>query len=180
MELTAAWTIFEEGGLVETTQWVLLAASTLLCLFQLILEKEAIGRSALVLLALFFTTLLLREVDVEDFAWPWVFLFLGSGTGRDLWLGLSWVAYASFAISRWRWWFPQMRHLLLRTTFGWALMAGCACYAAGLIFDKEWLPLGAGASLAAEESGEMAGCVFFFVSALLLVRFRFRSFSKAA
>ncbi len=162
---------FGEDGIVELAQSWLLVAAVLLCLIQIIREKRRMTRNLLVLFALVFTSVLLREVDVEDFAWPRIFILLGSGPGRDILLGLCWLAYGWFALSRHRLWVPQMYHFLSRTSAGWAVMAGCICYASGLPFDKEWLPLGPGVNLMFEESLELAGCAFFLISAILLVRF---------
>jgi hypothetical protein len=169
MELTGAWAIFEEGAVVEILQSVMLAGAALLCLGQWRRESRRISRSVPVLFGLVFVTIFLREVDVEDLAVPQIFIFLGSGSGRNAWLGTAWAAYGWFALSRWPVWLPQMRHLLQRSAPGWAFLAGCACYLAGFPFDKEWLPIGAGPNLVVEELLEAVGCSFFLVSALLLL-----------
>ena len=163
--------MFGEGAMVETVQWGLLAAAVVLCLVQIVREKRRMTRNVLVLFALLFTAVLLREVDVEDFEGPRIFVLLGSGIGRNAWQGIGWLAYGWFALSRHRLWVPQMYHFLFRTSAGWAVIFGCLCYASGLPFDKEWLPLGSEMNLILEESLELAGCVFFFISAVLLVRF---------
>lgn len=163
--------LFAEGGFVESGQWILLGSAALLCLWQLLRKPGAHCRAQLAFLALLYSTLLLREVDLEASALPEVLIFLGSGTGRNILLGGGWAAFFWFAVVRWRTWIPGTKDFLLRNRASWAVVAGCVCYAAGYPFDKEWLPLGPFANVAAEEVVELTACFFFFASAALLVSF---------
>lgn len=171
MDLTDEVSIFAEGSVVETAQCIFLGVSLLVCLIQLLREKRRMTRPMLVLYVLIFASVLLREVDVQELSLPRVLIVLGSGIGRNAWLGLSWLAYVWYAFSRQKLWVPQMRHFLLRTSAGWTLILGCLCYVSGWPFDKELFHLGEGINLAIEESLELSGTMFFFLSALLLVRF---------
>lgn len=170
MRLAGFWSIFEEGALAETLQWVLLAAAVLLCLSELLRRQPRLSRNLLLLFVLFFVTLLLRELDVEDLALPQVLVALGSGPGRDVWLGASWAISGCFAISRWRCWLPRLPQVLLGVKEAWGFLLGCGCYAASLAFDKAWFPLAPAVNLAAEETLELLGCFFLLINVFLIVR----------
>lgn len=166
------WDLFAEGGLVETAQAVLLGLAILLCLIQAARRQRTCGRMPLAFLALLFATLLLREVDVQDYPLPRLLVLLGSGIGRNLWLGIGWGAFFAVLAMRWQTGRIHLRDFLGRPGPSLAFAAAGIFYAAGYPFDKEWLPISAANNLIIEEFCEFLACGFFLLTAVLLVRWR--------
>lgn len=90
--------IYAENGILENTQVAVLILTTLLFLTAAIQQRRQ-DKLVLLFLVWLCASFILREVDVEDFALPNIFILLGSGIGRNIMLA---TGYISIAIYAWR------------------------------------------------------------------------------
>lgn len=130
--------VYAENGIIETLQAVLLALACILFLASAVWEKGS-GRLVILFCSLLCYGFVLREVDVETFDIPDLFILLGSGAGRNASLALGLILLclcALFAGFR-----EQFRQGLAfaRSRSGLLLLAGIGFLLLGDVFEKEVL-----------------------------------------
>lgn len=104
-------------------------------------------------MTVFFLTLFLREIEPEGFDLPAVLSALGSGTGKNLLLGLLWAGVLfSGAQNRQR--LQQDAMAILRSPLVYYLLAAAVFYLLGEALDKKLLPLDRGQRIFWEEAAE--------------------------
>jgi hypothetical protein len=104
-------------------------------------------------LAVLFLSLFLRELDVEKLGLPDVLTFLGSGTGRNLLLGLLW-GVVLLGVLRNRHRLKEDALAYLRSPLLYYLLAAAAFYLVGEAMDKKLLPLAKPVRVFWEETAE--------------------------
>jgi len=113
-------------------------------------------------LAVFFLSLLLREVAPEKLDLPGLVLALSSGTGKNVLLGLLWAG-VFFAIVQNRQRLKQDIINYLRSPLFYYLLVGTFFYLAGEIFDKKLLILPKPQMLFWEEAFECLATFWLFL-----------------
>ncbi|OQX58548.1 MAG: hypothetical protein B5M52_05265 [Helicobacteraceae bacterium 4484_230] len=126
--------ISDENGVLENLQVLILFISMLIFLIASIYSKKR-DRAVLFSGALLCLTFLLREVDVEDLDVWQIFIFLGSGAGRNVFLSVLWLM---MFVVVWKD-FSYYRALFVRLLFampGGLFVTGGILLLAGSLFDN--------------------------------------------
>jgi hypothetical protein len=154
--------VAEENHLLENLQAAALFLALMLSLVNLAPLRRRPPPYIAAGLAVLFLTLLLRELDLEKFDLPDILTTLGSGTGRNLLLGLL-CAVVLFSVAR-------NRHRLKGDTLAYIcsplmyyLLAAATLYLVGEAMDKKLLPLAKPTRVFWEETAE---CLAAFWSVL--------------
>jgi hypothetical protein len=128
-------TLLDEHGLLENLQAAVLLFSTAAFLIRLPITTAKNAKLFFSGGALFCLTCALREMDVEELnVHPWL-IFLGSGLGRDLFIGSLWIAFvAKLLPAREQVWHYSLA--VLRTSAGGLLVLAGVLVVAGALFDK--------------------------------------------
>jgi len=100
----AAGELAQENGVLENTQVALLLLSGLVFVVQSF-RVERNYRFILWMGAWFCLSCIVRELDVEDLAVPQWVVAIGSGTGRNLIMGVGWIALGVLAIKS----YPELK-----------------------------------------------------------------------
>ncbi len=98
-----AYTVAKENGALENTQVALLLLSGLIFVVQSF-RVERIYRFILWMGAWLSPSIILRELDIDKLAVPQWVIWMGSGTGRNLIMGLGWIALCVLAIQSYSVW----------------------------------------------------------------------------
>ncbi len=157
--------IAQEDSLLEWSQAVILFSAVLVLLVRLAICRPGDRFFPFFFLLLTYITVLLREMDVEDYPLPDLLVFLGSGVGRDILLSAIWIAYL-FLLFRKSSKVVVFARSFLRSRTGAYFIAGVVLYLAGLPFDKHFFPLSREADLLLEECFESLGTTFLFLATL--------------
>jgi len=96
--------IAQENGVLENTQVALLLLSGLIFLVQSFSVDRTV-RCILWMGAWFCLSVILRELDVEDLSVPQWVVWLGSGMGRNLIMGIGWIVLGVLAIKS----YPELK-----------------------------------------------------------------------
>lgn len=157
--------IGRENGPLESLQAIFLAVT----LAALLAKSPQWRLRPHALIGFFFCvsllSMLLRELEFDRFALPGWLISLGDGTGRDLLLGLLWLAVLVMAVRKRRQiggWVWQG----LRSPWGWTILLGGGFYLLGALFDQKVFPLPKPAQLFWEEALETVAAFFIGVGVL--------------
>lgn len=154
--------VFKENGLLENTQAFTL---TITLLFFLVPTFNRFRSDRLLGVFFSFLTLgfILRELDIETFDLPNVFILLGSGQGRNLLLAVGILSTIGFALFKFRY-YLDLSICFLKSRTGFAAIGAGIFLVVGDIFENVQIPF----SVLYEESLELMG-----YSLLLLAASRF-------
>lgn len=153
-----------EDRLMENLQALSLFGSMALALVSLALFRRGFPPYVGGGLAVFFLSLLLRELDVEKLDLPAVVIALGSGPGKSLLLVLLWAAVLIAVVRNARRLMQDARDCL-RSPLGYYLLGGAFFYLASEIFDKKMVPLAKPLSVFCEEMVECLATLCFVLGA---------------
>jgi len=145
--------VADENRLLENLQAAALFLALVLSLVNLAPLRRQPPPYVAAGLAVLFLTLFLRELDVEKLDLPGVLTLLGSGTGRNLLLGLLWGAVLlGVAMNRHRLRDDTMAYV--RSPLMYYLLAAATFYLVGEALDKKLLPLAKPVRVFWEETAE--------------------------
>jgi hypothetical protein len=154
-----------ENGLLENFQGSLYVLGWLWVAVTLMITHD-IKRFSGWFYSLFMVSMLLREIDMDRIGLPDMIVFVTSGVGRDLILGVSWLVILFLAIRHFR----QAREEIvsaLRSVWGRHLLVGVLFYLGGESFDKHLYPFSRETTLFCEEMLEALGAFMFMYSTIL-------------
>jgi hypothetical protein len=154
--------VAEENHLLENLQAAALFLALVLSLVNLAPLTRRPPPYIATGLAVLFLSLFLRELDVEKLGLPGLLTFLGSGTGRNLLLGLLW-AVVLFSVARNRHRLKEDTLAYIHSPLLYYLLAAATFYLVGEAMDKKLLPLAKPTRVFWEETAE---CLAAFWSAL--------------
>ena len=165
---SAVWlenrSIFSENGLLENFQ----ALTLFITLFFFLVPMFNRRRSDR-LLAVFFSILtlgfVLRELDVETFDLPEIFIILGSGQGRDLLLSFGILSTIGFALLKFRY-YLDLAICFLKSRSGFAAFSSGIFLYIGDFFENLQIPY----NVLYEESFELMGYSILLLAASRLAR----------
>ncbi len=125
------WVTPEENGGMENVQAAEMLLSTFFFLVIVRSRGERLERVFFSSLALLCVTFFLREVDIEKLGFNPVITWLGSGFGRNLWLGVAWLVFLLI--------FSFHARKLCKIFLTWLnSLAGRTMLLAGLFFILAW------------------------------------------
>ncbi len=158
------FSVFKENGLLENTQ----ALTLIVALFFFLAPTFNRFRSDR-LLGVFFSFLtlgfILRELDIETFDLPNIFILLGSGQGRNLLLAVGILSTIGYALFKFRYYLDlSISFVRSRTGFA-ALGAGILCEIGDFFEDLQIQH-----NVLYEESLELMGYSLFLIAASRFAR----------
>ncbi len=127
--------IAEENRLMENLQALFLLGGLACALCSALNRKSPFPAWIPWMLALFFLTLFLREIDLDRLDLPGWLISLGSGKGRNLMLGLGWLAGIGLLLRRRSILWPEILRYLHTPAFVLFVLGAC-CYVLSIPFDK--------------------------------------------
>ncbi|MBE0598883.1 MAG: hypothetical protein IH614_16630 [Desulfuromonadales bacterium] len=151
--------IARENGVLESLQAILLAVALLALLARSPQWRRGERRWPGFFIGVALLSILLRELEVDRFDLPGWLIYMGDGDGRDLLLGLLWLAVLVAAARNWRHlgsWARQGLH----SHWGWTLLLGGCLYLLGSFFDQKIFPLDKPSQLFWEEAMETVGALY--------------------
>lgn len=152
----------DENGLVEWLQSAFIALSFFTFLLGIYLNqgiKERLISSGFSLLSLSF---LLRELDVEKFDLPIFLITLGSGSGRNIFLGLLWIILFGLIYKYREHFTKEAVAKFLFSGTGQLLMFAALMLILGAMMDKNVLKLDHLTTRFYEELLELLGYIYYF------------------
>lgn len=165
----------KENGPLENLQVALLFFSSIAFLIP-VARAERSYRCVLLAGTMLCYSFILRELDVEDLAVPQWVILLGSGTGRDILLGLGWVAVGVLTLKSRAVFKDTIKPILFSRATMLIVISGLVLFS-GSIFDHK--DNKTPADQLAEEIIEVVGYGIFFLGALLS-RFTARSLAESS
>jgi hypothetical protein len=151
--------IYHENELLENIQAAFLFSSLAVLLVSIPRAEKSL-RPILFAGSLFFLTLFLREVDIEDSTLPYIFIQIGSGHGRNIILLSLWIAVFGIVLEHPVYYGRVLRHLLFSN-------AGALYVIGGLfLLLGEYLDYRSRSLRFYEELAELAGFYFMFAATL--------------
>lgn len=121
------------------------------------------------LLALMSLSILLREIEIQDFDLPAFIIWLGHGTGRTILLLTLWPIALYCARSLFTAFWSTLK-TAFRYPSAWFYLFGVVFLFAGMFFDKQWLSAPAGLPMVwIEEILETNGYLLMVFSAFLFM-----------
>ncbi len=151
--------IYHENELLENIQAVFLLLSLAVFLVSIPRAEQSL-RPLLFAGSLFFLTMFLREVDIEDTTLPDIFIRMGSGHGRNIILLSLWIAVFGIILEHPTYYGRILRHLLFSN-------AGALYVIGGLfLLLGEYMDYQSRSLRFYEELAELAGFYFMFAAAL--------------
>lgn len=154
--------VAEENRLLENLQASALFLALVLSLVNLAPLRRRPPPYVAAGLAVLFLTLLLRELDLEKLDLPGELTFLGSGTGRNLLLGLLWGAVL-LGVARNRRRVKEDTLAYIRSPLMYYLLAAATFYVIGEALDKKMLPLAKPTRVFWEEAAECLAAFWCFL-----------------
>ena len=157
--------IYAENAVLESLQVLALIISAMVFLYALKHSKRE-GKLFLLFLSFLCLSFILREVDVEDFDLPSFLIAIGSGTGRNLILGIGFIGmeiYAAFNFA----YYKEAVKAFFRSKAGLLILAAGVLLYLGDLFENLktvhhhvfW-----------EETIELSGYMAMLLSALMLLK----------
>ena len=154
--------IYEENGLLEDLQAAILALTALLFLVNAVVEKQRSDKLLLLFCAQLCYCFCLREMDVETFDIPRIFILLGSGIGRHVTVAAGFVAIIGYAAYTNFWHYLHAAWAFIRSVPGVLILYAGLCLVMGEYFEKH-VPVTHHAFL--EETSELFGYVLLLIAA---------------
>lgn len=175
--LLSVWTVFpvasafagsadelaRENGILENIQVVLLLLSGLIFLVQSF-RVERTFRVILWMGTWLSPSIILRELDVEKLAVPQWIISIGSGTGRNLIMGVGWIVLGLLALKS----FPELKgafRKIARSRMAAFMLASVLMLFLGSFFDHGYISSDKGKLW--EESFEILGYCLLLPAAFL-------------
>jgi len=153
----------QENGILENTQVVLLLLSGLVFVVQSF-RVERNFRFILWMGAWLSPSIILRELDVEKLAVPQWMVWIGSGMGRNLIMGIGWIVLGLLALKS----FPELKgafRKIVRSRMAAFMLASVLILFLGSFFDHGYISSDKGKLW--EESFEILGYFLLLPAAFL-------------
>jgi len=161
-----------ESGILEILQALFIAISIVLYILCAFFNKNIGTKLISFALSLLSLSFLLRELDVEKYDIPFIFIFLGSGTGRNILLALLWIILL-IVLLKFRKKFLQSNNGFLSSTQGQLLMISALMLFLGALMDKNVFSLETATTRFYEELLELLGYIYLFsVSTIRLINLK--------
>lgn len=159
----------DEDGIVEILQSVFITIAIVIFAYRAISSTDVNEKLTGFGLSLLSLSFLLRELDVEKFDIPSFFIWLGSGTGRGLFLGTLWIILI-FLMYKYKN-FQKIKMIsFLTSTQGQLLMFAALMLIFGAFMDKNVFSLENLTTRFYEELFELLGYVYLAFSAIFKVK----------
>ena len=159
----------DENGIVEASQSIFITLSMILFAYHALMVKEIAAKLASFGLSLLSLTFLLRELDVEKFDLPSFIIMIGSGTGRNLFLGSLWIILLVFTFK-----YKSIEKnkvvSFLFSTYGQFLMFSALMLLLGMMMDKNIFSLQNLTTRFYEELLELLGYCYLFSASVLRIK----------
>ncbi len=158
------WITPEENSRMENVQAAEILLSTIFFLVVVRSRRERLERVFFSSLALFCVTFFFREVDIENLGFNPVITWLGSGFGRNLWLGVAWFLFLLIFLFHAR---KLCKIFLpwLNSTAGRTMLLAGLFFILALPLDKKVFPISKLCALFYEELLESNASILMLLSA---------------
>ncbi|WP_419833222.1 hypothetical protein [Endozoicomonas atrinae] len=135
--------LLSEQGAFEQLQNLLNLLSMVTFTLCMLMKREDKKHLQACLLALMSLSILLREIEIQDFGLPALITWLGHGTGRTLLLLMLWSIALYYARSLFSTFGKTVKRAFCYPS-AWFYLMGIVFLFAGMFFDKQWLTAPAG------------------------------------
>ncbi len=130
--------LYAENGVIENLQVLAIFVCGTLFVKTIFSIKKSHHKLIATGCAWLCLTFILREVDVEDFDIPQIFIFLGSGTGRNLMLLAGWITIFTLFYRQFSAFKGQLSRYFMSYT-GRFFMLAAGFLLLGDAFDHRWI-----------------------------------------
>ena len=158
-----------EKGILEMTQALLIAVSMVIYVLCAFFDRNIGTRLTSLALSLLSFSFLLRELDVEEYDIPSIFILLGSGTGKHVLIGVLWIILL-IVLFKFKQAFWHSNYDFLSSKQGQLLIVSALMLILGSFMDKNILSLNIDTTQFYEEIFELLGYVYLLLSSLLKLK----------
>ncbi len=155
--------LYQENGLLENIQALLLFATFLTFLIPALYQKRN-DKLILIFFALLSFNFILREVDVDELDIPNILILLGSGIGRKVLLAIGFISIIFYALLKAKY-YTNLSINLLKSSTGILLFLSAVFLFMGGFFEEAKFQH----HTYFEELSELTGYVLFFLASLILI-----------
>ena len=152
--------LYQENGLLENIQAILLFITFLVFLLPALFQKRN-DKLILIFFALLSFNFILRELDVEKFDLPNILILLGSGIGRKILIAIGFIGITIYALFNVKYYFNLSIHLLKSSAGILFFMAAVFLFVGGFFEDAEFQH-----HVYFEEQSELLGYVLYLLASL--------------